>query len=125
MRRHSKFYYMWIRQVSSFPWCSGGQTGEIVRLIGFPRDPITEFFYRSEDIGDRGEVLDLRVTQSHFHRIVVTVRVFLLTKLDDLLGQYNRVNFFFRCFHGELESIGVMSGGNNTPLLQHSLCLYL
>ena len=64
---------------------------------------ITEFFYRSEDIDDRGEALDLRVTHSDLYRVVVTVWMFLLTKFDDLLGQYDRVNLFFRRFHAVRE----------------------
>ena len=50
-------------------------------------DRITEFFYRREDIGDRGEILDLRVTHADLDRVIVTEGVFLLTKFDDLLGQ--------------------------------------
>jgi len=77
--------------------------GRRLRLVTLSYDRITEFFYRSEDIGDGGEVLDLRVTHSDFYRVIVTEWVFLLTKLDDLLGQYDRVNFFFRGLHAVWE----------------------
>jgi hypothetical protein len=74
-----------------------------VRLITLPYDLITELFYRSEDVDDRGEVLDLRVTHADLYRVIVTEWVFLLTKLDDLLGQYDRVKLFFSRFHtGEM-----------------------
>jgi hypothetical protein len=39
------------------------------------------------------------VTHSDFYGIIITEWVFLLTKLDDLLGQYDRVNLFFCRFH--------------------------
>jgi hypothetical protein len=82
-----------------------------VRLITLPYDLITELFYRSEDVDDRGEVLDLRVTHADLYRVIVTEWVFLLTKLDDLLGQYDGIDLFFRRFHmGEMEywSVGVL-----------------
>src|SRR5262249_36492750 len=86
----------------------------------FSYDPITEFFYSGEDVGDRGEVLDLRVTHADLDRVIVTERMLLLTKFDDLLGQEDGIDFFFRCFHvenGVMEcwSIGVMGVKYYTP----------
>lgn len=78
-----------------------------MQLSRFFYDRIAEFFYRSEDIGDGGEVLDLSVPHSDLYRVIVTERMFFLTELDNRLREYDRVNLFFRRFHAVGNSHGV------------------
>jgi hypothetical protein len=74
-------------------------TAQVAGLVRFSYDHVPELFYRSEDVSDRGEALDLCVAHADLYRVIVTERMLFLTKLDDLLGQYDRVNLFFRRVH--------------------------
>ena len=106
-----------VKFVVAFSVAEGKSQDWLIRLF---YDRITELFYRREDVGDRGKVLDFRMTHANFDRVVVTEWVFLLTKFDDLLGQENGIDFLFGCFHvenGVMEcwSIGVMGVKYYTP----------
>src|SRR5262245_43511377 len=98
MGKHFGLYYSRSCQVcrSILGLAEGKSQDWLIRLF---YDRITELFYRREDVGDRGKVLDFGMTHANFNRVVVTEWVLLLTKFDDLLGQENGIDFLFGCFH--------------------------
>src|SRR5262245_50087860 len=97
MGKHFGLYYpVAVKFVVAFSVAEGTSQDWINRPF---YDRITELFYCREDVGDRGKVLDFGMTHANFDRVVVTEWMFLLTKFDDLLGQEDGIDFFFRCFH--------------------------
>ena len=62
-------------------------------------DLIAELLDCRDDIGDRREIVDLRVPHAQLHSVVVTVRMFFFTKFENLLRQREEICLRFVRIH--------------------------